>query len=67
MSWLTRTWAMCTWRGAGPCEEEILRTRAEAAGWYAKPEGGWLCPKHRPDKVTWDVQSRAAGERDEED
>jgi hypothetical protein len=63
MSWLSRTWAVCA---VPSCEQEILRTRAEDKGWYAKPEGGWLCPVHRPDRVQYDVQARASGERDDE-
>lgn len=64
MSWYSRTWAACTWRG---CEAEVLRTKAEAAGWYAKTEGGWLCPIHKPGRVGFDVHSRAAGEREDDE
>ena len=62
MSWYSRTWAACA---SLRCEAEILRNRAEAAGWYAKPEGGWLCPQHRP-RDFYDVQKRAAGDRDDD-
>lgn len=64
MSWLSRTWALCAVRS---CEQEILRTRAEDNGWYAKPEGGWLCPIHRPDRITRpDTARAAAGDRDDD-
>jgi len=62
VSWYSRTWAACA---VVTCDREILRNRAEDHGWLAKPEGGWLCPWHRPDRVQYDVQSRAAGERDD--
>ena len=61
MTWYSRTWSACSWRG---CDREILKNRALDHGWYAKPEGGWLCPWHSPERdVTDDVKARAAGER----
>lgn len=62
MTWLARTWAICM---SYHCPEEILRNRALAAGWYLRPEGGWLCPYHRPEvpPAGLDGPSLAAGER----
>lgn len=63
MTWLARTWAVCA---SSRCEAEILRTRALAAGWYARPQGGWLCPVHAPASGPVHDSARAgAGERDE--
>jgi hypothetical protein len=63
-SWLARTWALCA---SQRCTAEILRNRAVAAGWFERPEGGWLCPVHRPGAVPrgGDWASRAAGERED--
>jgi hypothetical protein len=67
MSWYSRTWAACSWRAGGvQCEEEVLRTKAEDRGWFEKPDGGWLCPRHRPDRAVYDVYRRAAGEREDD-
>lgn len=65
MSWYSRTWAACSFRA---CEREILKNRAVDHGWLERPEGGWLCPWHRPDRVPdiHDSARRAAGEREDD-
>lgn len=62
MSWYSRTWAACAVRS---CEAEVLKNRALTAGWFEKPEGGWLCPLHRPYGGLPDTARAAAGDRDD--
>lgn len=62
MSWYSRTWAACGWRG---CESEVLRTRLQVAGWLVREGRAPLCPAHRGDEQTLDGPQRAAGERGE--
>lgn len=62
MSWYSRTWAACGWRG---CEAEILRNRATEAGWLIREGRVPLCPVHRGDVEPLDGPQRAAGERGE--
>jgi hypothetical protein len=62
MSWYSRTWRACGWRG---CEAEVLATRAEAAGWLIREGRTPLCPLHRGDVRELDAAERAAGEQGE--
>ena len=66
MTYQPRNWWACN---IATCDREILRTKAEAAGWYVHLVPGErpqvLCPVHRSYVVREDAAARAAGERDE--
>lgn len=63
MSWYSRTWAACR---VATCDAEALRTKAASLGWVERPEGGWLCPVHKPYANMPDAAKAAAGERDDD-
>lgn len=62
MSWYSRTWVSCA---RSTCDREVLRSRAEGAGWLLREGRRALCPLHRQDTRGLDVAERAAGEREE--
>ncbi len=59
MTRVGRAWFECSQHG---CTADVLRTKAEDAGWYVGDGHLQLCPTHRRDRRALDAAERAAGE-----